>query len=57
MNKVQDCYQINSAERNIICELVYEAMKKMEDNDGNISHLTVVQRRKYELLKCIYQAL
>lgn len=57
MKKIPMVYEFDSAERYIICQLAYEAMKKMEDENGEIEHLTVTQKKIYDVLHGIYQTI
>ena len=57
MRRIVSGFEFTSAERILLCQLVYKAMKTMEDENGSIDHLSKTERNDYYLLQEIYNVL
>lgn len=57
MKRIISGFELTSAERLLLCKIVYNTMKQMEDKDGSVDHLTKSELFDYQLLKGIYKVL
>ena len=57
MKRIISGFELTSAERLLLCKIVYNTMKQMEDKDGSVDHLTKSELFDYQLLEGIYKVL